>query len=343
MKKLNIKTTKDRKNKNIAFNEKFILPVRAWLSENIFQKTNVVIKKTYRDISSMKKGLIVISIMLIVPFLFLLIPSVIDFGLVSPHHAATVISFSLVFSVFFWTLGIVFTIVIGTSGAPLIAEEIKTGTMLILISKPITRTKIFLGKYLAVFLLGMVLSFIAIFSMGWITVLINSGNIDHFISLIPFLTALYLYSLFITFLFTSITMALSSIFKKSKNVSVVIILIIILTFVGFQFIRTLVGDFYETLQLYHFDLGYHLGNVFIFFMEALNAIPPSRSWQSMFGMLTGVYKFASTIDPDQNIDLGGLEKTNYYLPIFSLLIWIIIAVLLLVLGIYKLKKREISI
>ena len=343
MKKLCVKIIKDRKNKNIAFKEKFILPVNAWLSENIFKKTDIVIKKTYRDISSMKKGLIVIFIMSIVPFLFLLIPPVIDFGLVSPHHAATVMSFSLVFSVFFWTLGIVFTIVIGISGAPLIAEEINTGTMLILISKPITRTKIFLGKYLAVFLLGMFLSFIAIFSIGWITILINSGNIDHFISLIPFLIALYLYSLFILFLFTSITMALSSILKKPKNVSAVIILIIIFSFVAFLLIRTLVGGFYETLQLYHFDLGYHLGNVFIFFMETLNAVPPSRSWQNLFAMLTGVYKYAPTIDPDQNIDLGGLEKTNYYLPIFSLLIWIVIAVLLLVLGIYKLKKREISI
>jgi len=343
MKKLSVKTIRKIKNKSSAFKEKYILPANAWLSKNILKKTDIIIKKTYRDISSLKKGLIIIPIMLVVPLLFLLIPPAIDFGLVSPHHAATVNSFSLVFPVFFWTLGIVFTIVIGTSGAPLIAEEIKTGTMLILISKPITRTRIFLGKYLAVFLLGMLLSFTAIFSIGWITVLINSGNIDHFISLIPFLTALYLYSLFILFLFTSITMALSSILKKSKNVSVIIILIIILSFVAFQFIRALVGDFYEGLQLYHFDLGYHLGNVFIFFMETFNVVPPSISWQNLFALLTGVYKFTNTIDPDQGINLGGLEKTNYYLPIFSLLIWIIIAVLLLVLGIHKLKKREISI
>ena len=138
-------------------------------------------------------------------------------------------------------------------------------------------------------------------------------------------------------------MALSSILKKTKTVSVIIILITILSFVAFQFIRSLVGGFYQDFQLYHFDLGYHLGNVFIFFMESFNVVPPSISWQNLFALLTGVYKFTNIIDPDQGIDLGGLEKTNYYLPIFSLLIWIIIAVLLLVLGIYKLKKREISI
>jgi hypothetical protein len=96
-------------------------------------------------------------------------------------------------------------------------------------------------------------------------------------------------------------------------------------------------------QLYHFDLGYHLGNVFIFFIETLDAVPPSLSWQISFAMLTGIYTYENPVDPDQNINLGGLEKTNYYIPVFSLLIWILIAALLLVFGILSLKKREISI
>jgi len=238
---------------------------------------------------------------------------------------------------------LVFTIVIGTSGAPLIAEEVKSGTMLLLVSKPISRLKIFIGKYIAVYLYGMLLSFFSIFVIGWIGVFVKSGNIDHFFSLIPFLTALFIYSLFILFLFTSITMAFSSIFKKARSASILIIFISILSYIAFLLIRTLTGPFYVTFQLYHFDLGYHLGNIFILFVETLNAVPPSISWQLMFANITGVYSIGTTIDPDQNINLGGLEKTNYYLPVFSLLIWILIAALLLVFGILSLKKREISI
>ena len=324
-------------------NKSIIQPTKAWFSRNVFKRTAVVTKKTFQDLYSFKRMIAMIIIMLILPLIYISIASPVDFGLISPFHAATVISIALAFPFFFWSLGLSYTVFIGISGSPLIADEVSSGTMLILISKPISRIKIFLGKFIGVFLYGMLLSFVAIFVSGWIGVLIKSGNIDHFVSLIPFLTALYLYSLFILFLFTSITMALSSIFKKSRNASVGILLIAIFSFLAFQLIRTMLGDFYAIFQLYHFDLGYHLGNVFILFIESLNAIPPSTSWQRVFGMLTGVYSTQSPIDPDQNINLGGFSKTNYYLPIVSLVIWLLIAFLLLAFALISLKKREISV
>ena len=324
-------------------NLKVIQPAKFWLSKNIFKRTAIVIKKTFQDITSLKKTIITLIVILIFPLIFIILPTGVDFGLISPNHAATIIGFALIFPAFFWTLGMVFTIVIGTTGAPLIAEEVRSGTMLLLVSKPISRIKIFIGKYIAVYLYGMILSFLSIFLIGWVGVIAKSGNIDHFISLIPFLTALFIYSLFILFLFTSITMAFSSIFKKARSASTLIIFIVIFSFLVFFLVRQLTGPFYVMLQLYHFDLGYHLGNVFILFIETFNAVPPSISWQTWFAMITGVYNMTSTIDPDQNINLGGLEKTNYYLPVFSLLIWILIAALLLVFGILSLKKREISV
>lgn len=324
-------------------NKRVLQPTKTWLSKNVFKRTTIIIKRTFQEIYSIKKIIIMIIFMLFLPLIYSFGGAGVDFGLISPYHAATVISIALVFPIFFWSLGLAYTIFIGVSGAPLIADEVKSGTMLLLISKPISRIKIFLGKYIGVFLYGMLLSFISIFVIGWIGVLFQSGNIDHFVSLIPFLTALYLYSLFILFLFTSITLALSSIFEKSRNASLGILLIVIFSYLAFMIIRQIAGANYAMFQLYHFDLGYHLGNIFILFVESLDAIPPATSWQLMFGMLTGVYSTDSPIDPDQNINLGGYEKTNYYLPISSLLIWLLIAVLLLAYGIISLKKREISV
>ena len=314
-----------------------------WASNYLFQRIFVVINKTYKDIYSLKKLLIALAILLTVPVIFILLPTSVDFGLISPYHAASINAIALIFPFFFWTIGIAFTITLGSSGAPLIAEELKSGTMLILISGPISRVKIFLGKYIALFLFGILISLVSIFTIGWISVLIKSGNIDHFISLIPFLAAMFLYSLFLVFLFTSITLAFSSLVKKSRSATMIVVAVVIFTFVGFLVIRMMVGDFYVTFQLYHFDLGYHLGNVFVFFIESLNAVPPSVSWQLFFGMLTGVYSTQSAIDPDQGLNLGGLETTNYYLPVFSFLIWMIIAVLLLIFGALKLKKRDITL
>lgn len=341
----NNKGNKERKIKSSykKLNLNVLQPVKSWLSRNLFNRTVIIIKKTFQDIFSFKKIIISLIVVVIIPLIFLLLPTSVDFGLISPNHAATIIGFALIFPAFFWTLGLVFTIIIGTSGAPLIAEEVKSGTMLLLVSKPISRLKIFIGKFIAVYLYGMVLSFFSIFLIGWVGVFIKSGNIDHFISLIPFLIALYIYSLFVLFLFTSITMAFSSIFKKARSASILIIFIAILSYIAFLLIKTLTGPFYVTFQLYHFDLGYHLGNVFILFIETLNAVPPSISWQTSFAIITGVYSIGSSIDPDQNINLGGLEKTNYYLPVVSLLLWILIAALLLVFGIWSLRRREISI
>jgi len=332
MKNNKVNTEGKRKSSFKKLNLKVIQPAKIWLSKNIFKRTAIIIKKTFQDIYSLKKIIITLIVIAIFPIIFVILPAPVDFGLISPNHAATIIAFALIFPAFFWTLGLIYTIVIGTSGAPLIAEEVKSGTMLLLVS-----------KYIAVYLYGMLLSLVSIFVIGWIGVFLKSGNIDQFISLIPFLTALFIFSLFILFLFTSITMAFSSIFKKARSASILIIFIAIISYVAFFLIRTLTGPFYATFQLYHFDLGYHLGNVFIFFVETLNAVPPSISWQTWFALITGVYSNESTIDPDQNINLGGLEKTNYYLPVFSLLIWILIAALLLLFGILSLKKREISV
>jgi ABC-type transport system involved in multi-copper enzyme maturation permease subunit len=336
------KIDKKKVNSEKSINNTF-QSIKSWFNKNISKRIFVIIKKTFFDIYSLKKFIIIIIFFSFIPIISFFLPTAVNFGLISSHHAATIIGFAIIPWAFMFFLGSFYAVIIGLSGSSLIAEEISSGTMLILVSKPISRIKIFLGKYLAVILYGMLISFISIFTIGWLGVLIKSGNIDHFISLLPFLTALYLYSLFILFLFTSITMALSSIFKKSRNVSIIILVLVIFAYLGFFIIRTIVGQFYVTFQLYHFDLGYHLGNVFILFIESLNAIPPSASWQLVFATFTGVYSLTSTTDPDQGINLGGLEKTNYYLPIFSLLIWVLIATLLLIFGIFSLKKREISV
>jgi len=343
MEKNNLSFTGKLKNNVGKLNNKLLQPTKTWLSKHIFKRTTIVIKKTFQDIFSFKKFIVMIIFMLFLPLIYSIGGAGVDFGLISTHHAATVISIDLAFPIFFWSLGLTYTIFIGVSGAPLIADEVKSGTMLILISKPISRIKIFLGKFIGVFLYGMLLSFISIFVIGWIGVLMQSGNIDHFVSLIPFLTAIYLYSLFILFLFSSITLALSSIFEKSRNAALGILLIVIFSYLAFLIIRQIAGQYYVLFQFYHFDLGYHLGNIFILFIESLDAIPPSTTWQLMFGMLTGVYSTDSPIDPDQNINLGGFEKTNYYLPSISLLIWLLIAILLLAFGLMSLKKREISV
>jgi hypothetical protein len=90
---------------------------------------------------------------------------------------------------------------------------------------------------------------------------------------------------------------------------------------------------YEKFQLYHFDLGYHMINVYSYFVELfLNGIPVDM--QYMFQMW-GIFRY--------NEITWELERTNYYHPLGSLLLLIILASVLLTLGILRFKKRDIAI
>ncbi len=303
----------------------------------------VLISKTFSEIYSLPKFIISLVIMILFPIIIVAFPSAVDFGQISVSQASAIIAIAIAPYLFLITYGLVFTILIGSSGASLIAEEVSKGTMILLVSKPISRVKIFLGKYIALCLYGAILSFIALFIVCWTAVLSYSGNMDHFIGIIPFMLSMYLYSLFIMFIFVSITLALSSIFKKSRNASIVVLFLVIFAFLGFTIIRMFTATYYISFQLYHFDLGYHIANVFVLFTEVFNSLPPSIGWQLFFSMITGVYALTSTTDPDQYIILGGLDKNEYYPPILSLLLWVAIATLLLLYGVYKMKKRELSV
>ena len=120
-------------------------------------------------------------------------------------------------------------------------------------------------------------------------------------------------------------------------------MLVIFSFLGMMIIKMFLADSYETYFLYTIDLGYHLGNIFIGIMDVFNAIPPVAEWQTWFANFTGVYETTSPTDPDQDINPGGMKRTDYVYPWVSLLVWICIAIVLLIYGLISLKKREISV
>jgi ABC-type transport system involved in multi-copper enzyme maturation permease subunit len=313
------------------------------VEKEVFRNIFIVVKKTYQDLTSFKKFLFSLFFMMLFPIVFLALPSTIDWNSISVDHASAAIAINIIFPLWFWTLGIALICIVGTSGAALISEEVHSGSMLILVSKPITRIKIFLGKYLGLFLYGAVLSFLAVFLLGWIAVLRYSANIQHFYGLIPFLVASYLYSLVILLIFCSITLALSSIVKRPRSAALGVLLLVIISFIGMMIMKMFIGDYYDDFYLYTIDLGYHLGNIYVGFMEAFDAIPPVAQWQEFFAMTAGVYDVTSPVDPDQDINPGGMTRNDYVYPWVSLLVWVGIAVFLLIYGLRSLKKREISV
>ncbi len=313
------------------------------------QRMMVLFQKTWRDLFNLKKLLIIIAIISAVPLLIIAIARNDMNPDISPYSASMKIIFAMLPMIYFLSFGMIYSIFVGAQSAGLICEEIEKGTMLILVSKPIGRIQIFLGKFLAVFCFGALISLISTFVIGWFGVLIATANLEHFLVMVPRLWFLFFYSIYINLIFCSISMALSSIMKSGKKVGGILIAIVLVAFFGFFMIRLLASDIYVAYYLYLVDIGYHLGNVFVFFNDIFGAFPATSAWQIEFSIYTGVFDAPSLfgfgsqgLDSAQLIDLGGYPLKNYVTPLGSFLIWTGFSVLLLIFGLFKLKTREIS-
>ncbi len=313
------------------------------------KQTSIVSFKTITELFSFRRFFIYVLIMISVPLLVLILifipPDIVgyaptDFSDISVYSASMLINFNLVAILYYWPAGLIFTLVLSGKSAGLIADEVDRGTMLTLVSKPISRIQIVTGKYIAVFVYGAVFNFISLFLIFWISVLTVSGNILHFFGTLPFFGLIFGFSLFVEFIFLNISISLSSIMSNGRKAGTVVFFIIISSYLVF-FLFRMMGDIYTKYSLYYFDIGYHLFNILIFFIDITKIIPPSQMWQDTFLLL---YRFFvdPAIDPSQGINNGSLELINYVDPIVSLLLLVGLSILLLLIGIIRFKKREIT-
>ncbi len=299
--------------------------------------------KTWHDCMKPKRVIPGMIVMLIIPLIvFFVISGSVNYGSISIYSAAMQNNFNLVSMLYWWMLGMVFTILVTGATSGVIADEVDKGTMLILVSKPVSRMQIFFGKFLGTYAFGAVISLVSILLLGWIAVLVTSGNITHFFAMIPFLLFMFVYSLFVELIFVSISMALSSILSTGRKTQMLCVLISVMTFVVFFMLRTLASTSYVQFYLYWFDLGYHLGNVLAYAIQVSNVLPASTLWQGLFTIFTSAFQVSTGLDSTQNIDLGGNPLAGYVSPIISLLIWVALAAILTSFGLIKLKKKEIT-
>ncbi len=164
------------------------------------------------------------------------------------------------------------------------------------------------------------------------------GNV---LSLVP---PLFLYSIFVAFVFGAIATALSSVFRSVTKTDMIIAGITILVFFGLMMMRTWLGVLYEQYSVSYLDVNYHLGNVFLFFLDSSD-YRMAPMYQGIMGMFTGTYD-AADIAVLYDMDIGAmppqLPAKAYTTPLQSMFIWTGLAVLLLLLGIFKFEKKEVS-
>lgn len=240
----------------------------------------------------------------------------------------------------FYTYSLIFPIILTVVGAPLVAEELKSGTMLTLISKPISRGEILTTKYLALTCFGFLIN---IASLSLITLIAPLNY--AFEGVAEFFVINLLFSLIVQLFFQSVAFGFSCFFKKTRNAILFPLLIIIITFFVLMTFRPMflfmyIGDsevpVYVQFQLYHFDLAYHLFNGYI---GILNMISGGVSESMMYFLyMLGLY----TQEWDPDTWEVTFTRNAYYSPLGSLLLMLIIAIGLILLGYFLFRKRDIS-
>jgi len=305
-------------------------------------KILVIALKTLEDFFSLKTTVFYLIAMLIVPVLFSLIlrsQNAMNFSNMTLEMQAIILTnLFLVFS-FLWISGLPLVLfsIIKCSG--FISGEDNKGTLLILVSKPVKRSEIILGKFLAFLLYIAIMQAAILLVVPYIWTLINGLDLYVFGKLLGAVIPVYLYSLFVAIIFGSIATALSSISRNTVRTVIVLVFVTILIFFGCALIRNNIGQVYGNYGLYNFDINYHLGNAFNYFTGDLKMAP---TMQVVLGTFSGTYRLSgSLVDPDQAIMPPSLPEYNYFSSTYSIVLWLAIAIGLMLFGIAFFEKRPI--
>ncbi len=228
---------------------------------------------------------------------------------------------------------LLFPIIIINATGPLISEELRSGTLLFLVSKPINRTKIILSKFIALVVFAITVIALSLFIICLIAILKYSFN-----DIGSYLGIFFLYGLIITFFFGGITMGFSAAFSRPRNVLLIPLFLVIFSFLVFMMFKPFLmfaeDNWYEQYYLFNFDIGYHFSNIFLWIGESFD--PYILDYSEAFFWMFGITKMET-----QDYETIFVQ-TNYYPPEVSFLFLMVIAGILITVGVFSLKKRDIS-
>jgi ABC-2 type transport system permease protein len=236
-----------------------------------------------------------------------------------------------------WGVGIPILVLGAVFGANSLAKEAETGTLRMLLSKPIRRWEVlvgvFVGNVLSLFLVGvasMLLLAVALYQQsGTAAAALNGG-------VFAILPENVLLLGFVSVLVSALGVAVSVV-TQSRLQTVLGGLSLSVSFFTLWLVRLINRPLYEEYRLYLLDMSYHLGNVYAL-VHATVGESLSTEVKLVFGNLSGLYDLegAGSNGPPESVELVG-----YVDPIVSLAGLSVLAVGLLAVAIYRFEQLDI--
>ena len=247
-----------------------------------------------------------------------------------PMQTGFLAGYFLVIS-FLWMTGFYLAyLLIGTSGLELIDGERQKGTLLLIVSKPISRLHFLLGKFLALVVTSLLLEAIVLLGSILVFVLVLGIDPDTAAALWGLMPWMFLFSVLATLFFASLSIAMSTLVSSNLTRTVAFLAILILVFAAGIVVRVGWPGTYEDYHLYYVDGGYNLGNAYVMLLDQAETgrmTPQSQAW---LGLTTGAYKAgaqevlltmfmgsAASFDPDIGAMPPSLQKSGYLPPAAS--------------------------
>ena len=303
-------------------------------------KTIIVMEKTVKELMSLRR-LAAVLIAGLVPAIFwgaAIWRESFRSGTMSLEmQTHTLVGYFLVFS-FLWIAGFYIAYMIITSGMDFVSKEEEDGTLLLMVSKPISRFQFILGKFLALLITTLLIELVVLFGsilLFWALLDLEPESVQALLGLVFWI---FLYSIIIAILFDALTIAISTIFRGRVLKTVLTMLLVMLVFGVGPILRTMWPSTYENSHLYYIDPGYHLGNTYVSISEQAISGRMTPQSQAYLGIFTGTYKggmeemmlamftgSSESFDPDIRAMPPSLERTNYLSPLVSVLLFLVVS------------------
>lgn len=256
---------------------------------------------------------------------------------------------------YIWTTGLFLSyLLVGSSGLGMISSEEDRGTLLIILSKPISRTQLLLGKYLALIATTVVYQLSILF--GSIVVLSFMLKLDEQVvsELVRMVPAVMVYTLLLASLFAALSVLLSAVVRSSAVRGAIFVGLLLYVFAAGPVMRLAWSDTYTEYRFYYADTGYNMGNTYLTLLGGAESDLMTPQGQAWFGIMTGTFSggpgvLLSTfmgspadVDPDLRAAPPYLERAEYIPSYVSMLLILGIGAAALFAANRSLLAREIQ-
>ncbi len=269
-----------------------------------------VVRKTLIDLTGWKRTIILLVLGLLVPVItaFVWRSELRNEGLAPPMETFLVVRHFIGVS-FIWTAGFFLAFAVVTSAAGAISKEVNEGTLLTLVSKPISRRQIVLGKLTGIVAHALLMTATILLVQAillWFMLPVEAPTFAALLGTIPWVL---LYALLVILVFASLSLALSSLIDNQVVVTALACGAILFLFLFGPIIGTWFEtneNSYENNHLYMLDGAYQLGNAFApALKQALGGEFLPAEEMDEIRYFTGIFEGGRT---------GGLGSSEYYYP-----------------------------